>query len=110
MIAFLFVYRCFTAMPRFEEHSGQLANRGVPAPGAALCAGLAMMLLGGLSVLLDIYAAVGASVLIAFTILANLLYHDFWNREDNWPERNRALYTFCNNIAVIGGLILVATS
>ncbi len=51
-----------------------------------------------------------AHAMIAFTILANVLYHDFWNKKGEWAERNRALYTFCNNIAVMGGLLLVVTS
>jgi uncharacterized membrane protein YphA (DoxX/SURF4 family) len=109
MIAFLFLFRCFTAMPRFAEHSGRLANKNVPFPDIALVIGFGMMLAGGASVLLDIHAAIGACLLIAFTLLANFLYHDFWNHKDNWAERNRALYVFCNNTAVMGGLVLVAT-
>jgi uncharacterized membrane protein YphA (DoxX/SURF4 family) len=109
MIAFLFLFRCFTAMPRFEEHAGRLAKKGVPVPRLSLAMGFAMMLVGGTSVLLDVYATIGACILIAFTMLANFLYHDFWNHKDNWAERNRALYVFCNNTAVMGGLVLVAT-
>lgn len=109
MIAFLFLFRCFTAMPRFEEHAGRLAKKNVPLPKLSLAAGFAMMLLGGASVLLDVYSVIGACILIAFTMLANFLYHDFWNHKDDWAERNRALYVFCNNTAVMGGLVLVAT-
>jgi uncharacterized membrane protein YphA (DoxX/SURF4 family) len=68
-----------------------------------------MMLVGGTLVLLDIYTVIGACILIAFTTLANVLYHDFWNHKDDPVERNRALYVFCNNTAVMGGLVLVAT-
>ncbi|MBT5050364.1 MAG: DoxX family membrane protein [Rhodospirillaceae bacterium] len=109
MIAFLFLFRCFTAMPRFEEHAERLAKKSVPLPKLSLAAGFAMMLLGGASVLLDVYTTIGAGILIAFTLLANVLYHDFWNHKDNWAERNRSLYVFCNNTAVMGGLVLVAT-
>ena len=109
MIAFLFLFRCFTAMPRFAEHRDRLAKKNVPFPDISLAIGLGMMLVGGLSVLLDVYTTVGACLLIAFTMLANLLYHDFWNHKDNWAERNRSLYVFCNNTAVMGGLVLVAT-
>ena len=109
MIAFLFIFRCFTAMPRFAEHAGRLAKKNVPFPEISLAIGFGMMLVGGVSVLLDIYSAIGASVLILFTLLANLLYHDFWNHKDDPVERNRSLYVFCNNTAVMGGLLLVAT-
>jgi putative oxidoreductase len=109
MIAFLFLFRCFTAMPRFSDHAMRLAKKGVPLPRLSLAAGFAMMLIGGASVLLDAYTEIGASILIVFTMLANVLYHDFWNHKDDWAERNRALYVFCNNTAVMGGLVLVTT-
>ena len=109
MIAFLFLFRCFTAMPRFEEHAGRLAKKNVPFPKVSLAIGFAMMLMGGTSVLLDLYVTIGTCILIAFTALANFLYHDFWNHKDSWAERNRSLYVFCNNTAVMGGLVLVAT-
>jgi len=109
MIAFLFLYRCFTALPRFNEHSGRLAKRGVPLAKLSLAGGFGMMLIGGTAVLIDYQAQIGAGFLIAFTILANVLYHDFWNKKGDWAERNRALYTFCNNVAVMGGLLMVVT-
>ena len=105
MISFLFLYRCFTAMPRFAEHSGRLAERGMPFSDLALLGGFGLMLGGGTSVLLDFYAPVGAGALIVFTLAANYFYHNFWDMEGG--ERNRHLYTFCNNVAVMGGLVLV---
>jgi len=109
MIAFLFLYRCFTAMPRFAEHAGRLAKKHVPFPDLSLAIGFGMMLVGGASILFDFYSPIGACLLIVFTMLANVLYHDFWNHHDDLAERNRALYVFCNNTAVMGGLVLVAT-
>ena len=105
MIAFLFLYRCFTAWPRFDEHAGRLADRGMPLPRLALLGGFGLMLVGGASVALDYYAPYGAGLLIIFTMSANYLYHNFWDMEGG--ERNRHLYTACNNVAVMGGLLLV---
>ncbi|MEE2654758.1 MAG: DoxX family protein [Pseudomonadota bacterium] len=108
MIAFLFLYRCITALPRFTDHAKRIEDRGLPLPKVALAIGFAMMLTGGLAVLFDYYARIGAGVLIIFTLMANVLYHDFWNKKSNWKEYNHALYTFCNNLAVIGGLIMIS--
>lgn len=105
MIAFLFVYRCLTAWPRFDEHASRLAARHVPLPRIALTGGFGLMLVGGLSVALDYYAQFGAGMLIVFTMSANYLYHNFWDMEGG--EKNRHLYTACNNVAVMGGLLLV---
>ena len=107
MIAFLFIFRCFIALPRFNKHARRLAKRGLPFSTFPLATGFLMMLTGGTSIFLDYYTQIGASILIAFTIFANFLYHDFWNEKGDWTERNRSLYTFCNNVAVIGGLLMI---
>ena len=107
MIAFLFIFRFFTALPRFNEHARRLAKKGVPFSTFSLATGFLMMLVGGTSILFDYNAHIGASILIAFTIFANFLYHEFWNKEGDWSERNRDLYTFCINVAVIGGLLMI---
>jgi uncharacterized membrane protein YphA (DoxX/SURF4 family) len=45
-------------------------------------------------------------MLVVFTVLANVLYHDFWVMTE--PRQNQThLWIFCNNIAVTGGLLLV---
>jgi len=107
MIAFLFVFRAIHAMPTFNHHLQRFVARGIPFPRFVLGAGFATMLAGGAMVALDVHARAGAIGLIVFTILANLLYHDFWAME---PGRNRDNHRniFCNNIAVMGGLVLVA--
>jgi len=107
MIAFLFVFRAIHAFPTFDNHVQRFARRGILFPRVFLGAGFAIMLAGGTMVALDFHAAAGAAGLILFTVLANLLYHDFWAME---PGRMRDNHRniFCNNIAVIGGLLLVA--
>jgi uncharacterized membrane protein YphA (DoxX/SURF4 family) len=56
-------------------------------------------------VALDLYVSIGAAMLIVFTLAAIHLYHNFWDMEGR--ERNLHLYTACNNVAVMGGLVLV---
>jgi uncharacterized membrane protein YphA (DoxX/SURF4 family) len=77
MIAFLFIFRCLTALPRFNEYARRLAKRRVPFSTFSLATGFLMMFLGGTSILIDYYTQIGAIILIAFTIFANFLYHDF---------------------------------
>ena len=104
-LAFLFLFRGATALRELPRHTGQLAQRGVPLPRIVLALGLGVMFAGGLSVALDTLAAWGAAALIVFTVLANYCYHHFWAMTG--MERQTHLYIFCNNVAVIGGLLLV---
>ncbi len=111
MIAFLFLFRAVHAMPTFGRHAERFRNRRVPFPNVVLAGGFATMLIGGAMVALDYYAWIGAIMLVVFTVMANYLYHDFWAMEPGSPQRDNHRNTFCNNIAVMGGLVLViATS
>ncbi len=110
MIAFLFLFRAVHAMPTFGRHAERFRHRRVPFPDAVLAGGFATMLIGGAMVALDYYAWIGAIMLVVFTVMANFLYHDFWAMEPG-PQRDNHRNIFCNNIAVMGGLVLViATS
>jgi putative oxidoreductase len=107
MIASLFLYRGIGAIGRFGHHRARLASRSVPVPGLVLAAGLGMMLAGGGLVALGLFSSLGALVLILFTVAASVLYHDFWAIQD--PEqRRRQATSFSYNVAVMGGLVLVA--
>ncbi len=106
MIAFLFLYRGLTALSDFADHLSRFQRLKVPLPRLVLLGGFATMLIGGVMVLLDYQAAFGAGLLIVFTLLANLLYHHFWAMDD--PRlRQTHTWIFCNNIAVMGGLLMV---
>lgn len=109
MIAFLFVFRAIHALPSFAHHAGRFQARRVPFPNVVLAGGFATMLVGGLMVGLDYHAWIGAAMLIVFTVMANFLYHDFWAMEHG-RQRDTHRNIFCNNIAVMGGLLMVAAS
>jgi putative oxidoreductase len=105
-IAFLFIFRGLTSFSSWDRHVQTIASHHVPMPKIVLSLGLFTMFAGGLAIACDWHAADGAVSLVIFTALANLWYHDFWKMEDG-PVRTQHLYIFCNNIGVIGGLVLV---
>jgi putative oxidoreductase len=86
-------------------HTGILQKKGIPMPRESLIVALAVQVLGGLSVALGIFPAIGAIGLILFTIVANALYHDFWNYTGD--ERTPHFNSVMTNLAIIGGFLLV---
>ncbi len=106
MIGFLFLFRGLGALGDFADHLSRFEKLKVPFPRLVLAGGFATMLIGGVMVLLDYRAAIGAGMLIVFTVLANLLYHHFWSMDDP-RQRQTHTWIFCNNIAVMGGLLMV---
>ena len=109
MIAFLFLYRGLTALSEFGNHLSRFKKLKVPFPRLVLACGFATMLIGGVMVLLDYHSLIGGAMLIVFTILANLMYHHFWTMRDP-HQRQSHTWIFCNNIAVMGGLLMVIAS
>lgn len=109
MIAFLFLFRGVTSLPEFARHTETLGSHRIPFPRFILVCGFVVMLVGGAMVLIDFYSPIAAGGLILFTVIANFTYHDFWKMTEP-RQRQTHLWIFCNNIAVMGGLILVVAS
>lgn len=92
---------------RFPGLSEQLAGVGLPL--APLLAILAILVeLGcGVAVLIGYRTRLCALALIAFTLLASLLFHDFWRQAGG--ERALQMIQFMKNMGLTGGfLALVA--
>jgi putative oxidoreductase len=92
---------------KFSQHAERLLAYGVPFPRLALSAGLALQFAGALLVALDQYRAVGAALLIAFTVLASAIFHRWWLIADPLL-RHLHLWSLLINCGVIGVLVLVA--
>ena len=90
---------------KLELHTGILHKKGVPMPRESLLVALAVQVLGGLSVALGIFPAIGAIGLILFTIAANFLYHNFTLYQGD--ERTSHLGSVLTNAAIVGGFLLV---
>ncbi|MFM2130096.1 MAG: hypothetical protein RL477_1642 [Pseudomonadota bacterium] len=106
LIAVFFLYIGLRNLRIIPRHVERFRNYGIPFPGPFLAAGFAFQFGGGLLVLAGWHADLGAILLIVFTVLANLLYHHFWTMKDPATRRIHQNYFF-NNLAVMGGLLLV---
>ena len=92
-----------------RDHIDRMRDFGTPAPQAAFWCGIALQFLGAALVLSGVRADIGALCLIAFTALATLIFHRFWQKTDPMQKRISRLF-FMSNIAIVGGLLLLAVS
>ena len=94
---------------RIEEHRGRLAGFGVPMPSASFWIAHAVLFGGCALILADWHPDVGVLLLIAFTVVANGLYHRFWRVEDPF-RRNMLRVQLMNGFGTVGGLLLLLDS
>jgi putative oxidoreductase len=86
--------------------AGYIAAKGLPVPFVlAALAGLAELGLG-LAVAVGFKTRLAALGLAAFTVLATLFFHDFWNMTD--ADRAMNLIQAQKNVAIVGALLMLA--
>jgi len=91
----------------FAQHEQRMAALGVPFPKWVLLGGFALLFPGALLLLLDYQREIAAWLLIAFTLLASLIFHRWWLIADPLL-RHLHIGNLLVNLAVAGGLLLVA--
>jgi len=80
-------------------------QRGVPFPAelSVIVTGL-MMIVGGLTIILGVYARIGMALIIVFLVLAAIFIHKFWEAQDPMA-RMMEMLLFMRNVAYIGALL-----
>lgn len=107
LLAFLFLGTGIrNATMKFKQHLDRMVAGGVPQAKLVLIAGFVMQFAGGILVALDYHRAVGAGILIAFTVLATAIFHRYWRVEEPLLRHLHISFIF-SNCGVVGGLLLV---
>ncbi|MER8521703.1 DoxX family protein [Mesorhizobium sp. M0644] len=92
---------------RFRAVAASLAERGFPAPRPLLAAGSVLEIAGGFCLATGLGGPFPAAALAVFTIAASFMALNFWRYSGDERE---ALRSFTINVAVLGGLIVAATT
>jgi putative oxidoreductase len=80
--------------------------RGVPAAQLVLIVGSVFQIVAGLLLMLGFYAGWAALGLALFTVIASIIFLNFWDLEG--PARDASRTGFQTNLALIGGLLIAA--
>ena len=108
LFAFMFVASGLNHLTKAEAMAGYAAYKKVPAPKLANLLSGVLMTLGGLSIILGVYADLGAVVLAVLLVAMAVKMHDFWNAqgEAKQPE----MIGFMKNISMAGGALFIFAS
>lgn len=92
---------------KFAMHAERMATLGIPWSRAVLSAGLALQLAGSLLLLADYRRALGAWLLIAFTVVSSAIFHRWWLIPDPLV-RHLHIASLLVNFGLVGGLLWIA--
>lgn len=100
----------FTGLNHFlqtEAMAGYAAHEGLPAPTLSVLASGAVLVLGGVGIVVDAFPLVSGVAVAGFLVVSAVLMHDFWSvdGEERGNERNH----FLKNVAMAGGALALAT-
>ena len=88
--------------------AGFIASKGLPAPELLAYAAGAVEVLCALALLLGWHTRWAALVLAAFTLVAAVVFHDFWAAEG--PQALFQRLSFFKNVGIAGGLLVLAAA
>ncbi|MFJ3924714.1 DoxX family membrane protein [Streptomyces sp. NPDC090022] len=101
----LFLGSALGHLTRTKEMAGYAASRGLPMATAATFGSGLLLLAGGVSVAVGLWADLGALALAAFCIPTAVLMHAFW--KESTPQAKQLEQTMFLKDIALGGAALV---
>jgi putative oxidoreductase len=106
LIAALFLPAGLSKITGFEGTVGYIGSMGLPAPALGAVIAIAVEVLGGLALIVGWQTRIASLVLALFTLAASVIFHAYWAAPAEQAFVVQLL--FFKNIAVIGGLLILA--
>jgi putative oxidoreductase len=108
LLMILFVLSGWAKLTGFDGTVGYMTSLGAPAPMLAAAIAGIMEFVVAILLILGFYTRPLAFLFALFVLGTALLGHPFWNMVD--PERSANMTQFLKNMAIMGGLLLLAVS
>src|SRR5262245_33772913 len=102
----LFIYSAIGHLTQTKPMSQYAASKGVPSPYVTTLIGGIPLALGGLSVLLGIWADLGSLLLVVFLVPTAIYMHAFW--KETGENRMHEQVQFSKDMALAGAALALA--
>jgi len=105
LLALMFLLAGFSKFAGLEGTAGYIASKGLPAAQLLAVATAALEVVAAVLLIVGWQARWAALALAAFTLLATVLFHNYWAMPAEQQVMQRLM--FMKNIAVAGGLLAI---
>jgi putative oxidoreductase len=106
LLAAIFLISGFFKVAAYSQMVGMAAAKGLPLAGAAIACAAALEILGGVAILAGFKVRIVSWALFLYLIPTTFLFHNFWALRG--MERQDNMVHFLKNLAIMGGLLLLA--
>lgn len=106
LLAAIYVHAGYGKMMRVEGTQAYMAKAGLP--GWLVWAVIATELGGGLLIVLGFQTRIVAFLMAGFTILAGVLFHNFWVADA--AQYQMQFIQFMKNVSITGGFLLLVAN
>lgn len=106
LFALMFITGGINHFTKAEAMAGYAQFKGVPQPKLANALSGLMLLAGGLSVVLGVWADLGALVLAVVLLAMALMMHDFWKATDPQAKQTETI-SFFKNVSMAGAALVL---
>lgn len=105
LFAFMFVMSGLNHLTKAEAMTGYAQFKKVPMPKLSVQLSGVLLALGGLSVILGVWADLGALVLAVLLVAMAVKMHDFWKADE--ASKQAEMIGFLKNISMAGGALFL---
>ena len=106
LFALVFVSSGLSHLAKVEAMTGYAKFKKVPAAKLSVLVSGALLALGGLSIVLGVYADLGGLVIAILLIVMALKMHDFWTQTDAQAKQTEMI-SFFKNVSMAGGALIM---
>jgi len=103
-----FLFGAYNHFANISMMSGYVQSKGVPAAKIAVAGSGVLLLIGGLSVLLNIYIPIGLAALAIFLVPVTMMMHAFWKVQDPGAKMGK-MVNFTKNLALLGAVLILVS-
>ncbi len=106
LLALLFLPAGISKIGGFAGTVGYIASKGLPLPSLGAVIAIVVEVVGGLALIAGFGTRWAALALAGFTLVATFVFHNFWGVPADQAMMQQLM--FFKNIAVVGGLLVLA--
>jgi putative oxidoreductase len=101
-----FIFGGMNHFTKLEMMSGYAKSKGAPLPKLSVAFSGLLLLIGGLSVMLNIFIIAGLASLILFLVPVTMIMHQFWKLQDAQTKMVE-MVNFLKNLALLGAVFML---